>query len=104
MATRTLIEQGLVPIAEIDFLAGKIITGTPENNTFIVTTIAADLVTTIELFNSATILQNAPDTLTTDIQTLVDAALLTAYNTIKTGLGTLKTTAEAELAALTDPE
>lgn len=103
MASRTLIESGLPIIAKIDFLASKIIAGTPENYSFVVTTVAADTVTTIELFNSATILDNVPAGLLDHVSDVINNALLTAYNTIKTGLEGLKTNAETELAALDEP-
>lgn len=103
MATRELIESGLPIIAKIDFLASKIIAGTPENYAFVVTTTAADTVTTIELFNSETILNNVPDDLLEDVGDVINDALLTAYNTIKSGLEGLKTDAESELATLEEP-
>lgn len=103
MASRTLIESGLPILAKIDFLASKIVAGTPQNYSFIVTTVADDTVTTIELFNSETILQNVPDELLEDVSDVITDALLTAYNTIKTGLEGLKTDAESELAALEEP-
>jgi len=103
MASRELIESGLPVIAKIDFLTSKIIAGTPESYSFIVTTVAADTVTIIELFNSETTTSNAPKTLTDDINTLVDGALLTAYNTIKAGLTTLLSDAEYKLAELEEP-
>ena len=100
MASRELIESGLPIIAKIDYLNSKIIAGTPETYSFIVTTTGADTVTTIELLNSNTVLQSVPDSLFEDVADLIDGALLTAYNTIKTGLESLASDAEAELSAL----
>lgn len=100
MASRELIESGLPVIAKIDFLNSKVIAGTPENYKFVVTTTAADTVTTIELFNSETIADNVPASILDDVQGIIDAALLTAYNSIKSGLEHLISDSEAELTAL----
>lgn len=100
MATRELIESGLPIIAKIDYLNSKIIAGTPESYNFIVTTTGADTVTTIELLNTNTVLQSVPAELLEDVIDLIDASLLTAYNTIKAGLESLVSDAEDELTAL----
>lgn len=103
MASRELIESGLPVIAKIDFLNSKVIAGTPENYKFVVATVGADTVTTIELFNSETIADNVPASILDDVQDIIDAALLTAYNSIKSGLQGLISDAEAELEALEEP-